>query len=80
MDDLFIILDEPLLEGIKVRNKTPAILSANLDSYDENDQREAIIWGPRGRDDVRELSRDQLQSREIRKLLVAKPPKLEIRR
>ena len=71
--------EEPKImeDGIKVRNRSKYICCANLDTRDAKGRREAMIWGPLGRDDTRILTPAQLKSREVRKLLMTK---LEIRR
>lgn len=68
MTDWIVIVDEEA-PNLKIRNKTKQILCANLDTLDEKGKREGVIWGPLGKDDIRELTREQLDSREIRKLL-----------
>ena len=89
MDDLIVIVDSDMLEEkapeaapaadkVEVRNLTRYIVCANLNSYDKNGRPAGEIWGPIGKDNVRELSRDDLESPEVRKLIKMK--KLEIRR
>lgn len=65
---------------LAVRNNSKFITAVTLDTRDERGRREEITWGPRGRDDIRQLTHAQIASRKVQKLMSLKPPVLEIRR
>ena len=73
-----VILGDAPAPTIAVRNNDKTVTCVNLDTRGADGLPEDVIWGPRGRDDIRYLTHAQIDSRGIQKLIKAST--LEIRR